>query len=291
MDSRLPKRMQSTVARWYAGARRDLPWRNTHDPYAVLVSEVMLQQTQVDRVIPKYRAFLKRWPTVKGLARARRGEVLRLWSGLGYNRRAVNLHRAAQVIARDFHGRVPSTVNALEQLPGLGHYTARAVATFAFRQREAFVDTNIRRILGRVVFSKHHPTVADDTTLLAVAEKLVPSRRPDLWHHALMDLGASVCRPVPDCAVCPLRSMCSSYPAILGRPQRRTQRRSAPFAGSDRYWRGEVIRQLLAGPISQRTLADRVPSLKGVRRKRLLATLERDGLVERRSGGRLSLPR
>lgn len=285
------KVIRQHLLRWYRKRGRDLPWRRTRDPYAILVSEVMLQQTQVDRVILKYRSFLKRWPTVRGLARAQRSEVIRFWSGLGYNRRAVHLHQAAQMIVSQHRGRVPRDVDALESLPGLGHYTARAVAAFAYRSREPFIDTNIRRILGRVFAGKHFAAIADDQHLLDIAGKFVPSQTPDLWHHALMDLGAMVCKPAPRCAECPLRLMCRSYPAILDHPQTRTPRRTEKFEDSDRYWRGYILR-VLARPhrgrgVGLAALHRELAGLPVLRLRKFLAALTRDGLVSQNQRSRV----
>ncbi|TMB73167.1 MAG: A/G-specific adenine glycosylase, partial [Chloroflexi bacterium] len=188
------------VSRWYSGQGRDLPWRRTRDPYAVLVSEVMLQQTQVSRVVPAYRAFLARFPTVRALARASLGDVLRAWRGLGYNRRARDLHRAAG----SSRGRLPTTVDGLDALPGIGAYTAGAVACFAHGRRVAFADTNVRRVLGRVFLGR----VATEREAVAIDRELLP-RDAARWHHALMDIGALFCRArSPRCDECPLAPAC-----------------------------------------------------------------------------------
>lgn len=276
---------------WYRKQGRALPWRRTRDPYRILVSEVMLQQTQVDRVVPYYQAWFRRWPTVHALARARRSAVIRAWSGLGYNRRAVNLHRAAQVIMNQYRGRFPTTIVDLETLPGVGAYTARAIAAFAFKQRVAFIDTNVRRVLGRVLLGKPFPGVADDVVLLPQLHKRVPPRTPDLWHHALMDLGATVCLPRPRCAVCPLRRVCRAYPGVLHarRPRRKP---SAAFRDSDRYWRGRIIRflsQMGRQGETRSSLAWHLRPLVSPRRVRLLSALVRDGLIVKRHG-RYRLP-
>ncbi len=247
----------------------------------------MLQQTQVERVIPKYRAFLKRWPTVRRLAAASRADVIRAWSGLGYNRRAVNLHRAAQAIVARHGGQIPRSVSGLKLLPGLGHYTSRAVAAFAFLSRDAFIDTNIRRILGRIFLNKHFPTVADDQRLLKIAATLVPSQTPDLWHHGLMDLGALICKPAPLCGICPLKTLCRSYPAILKQPQAKPRRLSVAFEGSDRFWRGIIVR-LLTNQNAGLTVQELhrqiqgVGSLSRLRFQNLLNALKREGLIGQR---------
>jgi len=273
-------RIRENLIRWYRREQRDLPWRKTKDPYRILVSEVMLQQTQVDRVIPKYRAFLRSFPTVRKLARARTASVIRAWSGLGYNRRAVNLQRAAQVIVRDHRGKIPNDVEALEAIPGIGPYTARAVTTFAMYRYQAFIDTNVRRIVGRVLRGKHYPTQEEEKQLLPDAERLVPPRRPAEWHHALMDLGAMVCKPKPKCNRCPLRNQCRSYPTIHEQPQRRMTKPTAKFEDSDRYWRGKILAALTSTTVSAPLLRKRLPSpISVLRLRKLLAVMEKDGLV------------
>jgi A/G-specific adenine glycosylase len=185
----------------YRRTARDLPWRRTHDPYAVLVSEVMLQQTQAARVTPAFDRFVVRFPTLAALAAAPLGAVLREWSGLGYNRRARDLHRIARLSPRG----LPTTVAELDALPGIGAYTAGAVACFAFRQRVPFADTNIKRVLGRFFLGR--PATENEAVALDAAA--MPKRSADLWHHALMDLGATICAPrAPRCRDCPLKSGC-----------------------------------------------------------------------------------
>jgi A/G-specific adenine glycosylase len=194
---------------WYRAYGRDLPWRHTRDPYAILVSEVMLQQTQVERVLPRYEAWLERWPTPESLAAATRADVIRAWQGLGYNRRAVNLHRAAQVIAGS------GWPEDLTTLPGVGGYTAAAVRRFAFDEPVLPVDTNVRRVQERARFG-FSPAAA----------------------HALMDLGATVCLArIPRCGVCPLASRCPSR----GR-RYEPLRKQSRFEGSFRQRRAHVLR-------------------------------------------------
>ncbi|MGH2450095.1 MAG: A/G-specific adenine glycosylase, partial [Candidatus Limnocylindria bacterium] len=189
--------MRPALLRWYGRRGRDLPWRRTRDPYAVLVSEVMLQQTQATRVVPAYERFLRRFPTLRALAAAPLGDVLRVWSGLGYNRRARDLHR----IARAAPDGLPADVEGLDALPGVGPYTAGAVACFAHGVPAAFADTNIRRVLGRVFLGR----TATGREAVALDRSLLPPGAADRWHHALMDLGATVCAArAPRCGDCPL---------------------------------------------------------------------------------------
>jgi A/G-specific adenine glycosylase len=221
---------------WFETQGRDLPWRRTRDPYAILVSEVMLQQTQVDRVVPRYLAWLERWPTVEALAAAPAGAVIRDWQGLGYNRRAVSLHRAAQRVAAD------GWPDDLTELPGVGRYTADAVARFAFDAEVLPIDTNVRRVQERTrtTFS---PACA----------------------HALMDLGATVCLArIPRCGICPLASRCPSR----GR-RYEPLRRQSPFEGSFRQRRALTLRLVAERPRGVGSLD--APAV---------AALARDGLVE-----------
>jgi len=230
---------------WYRANARDLPWRRTRDPYNILVSEVMLQQTQVDRVIPYYEAFLERFPTVEALASAPAAEVIRLWAGLGYNRRAVNLQRTAQAVVE--RGGWPSDPQGLRALPGIGPYTAGAVACFAFEQDVAFVDTNMRRVVHRLRFGPDLPApAAPDAAVLAVAERLVPPGNGWEWNQALIEFGALHCTArKPACVVCPLQRSCHAYPAIQSvvatLPRGVRKKREAPFEGSNRYYRGRVL--------------------------------------------------
>ncbi|HUG56290.1 MAG TPA: A/G-specific adenine glycosylase, partial [Candidatus Limnocylindrales bacterium] len=196
-------RVRSALLRWYGRRGRDLPWRRTRDPYAILVSEVMLQQTQVARVLTAYERFLRRFPTPRALAAAALGDVLREWSGLGYNRRARDLQRAARAAPDG----LPGDVAGLDALPGIGPYTAGAVACFAYGAPAAFADTNIRRVLGRVFLGR----TASLAEAVALDRSLLPRRAADRWHHALMDLGAACCRArAPRCGECPLRALCRS---------------------------------------------------------------------------------
>ena len=237
--------MEETLLAWFAAHARDLPWRHTRDPYRILVSEVMLQQTQVARVVPRYLAFLERWPTVEALSAARPAEVIREWQGLGYNRRALNLHRAARRIAAE------GWPEDLTELPGVGRYTADAVARFALDRPVLPVDTNVRRVLER--------TGADFGPASA---------------HALMDLGATVCLArVPRCDACPLADRCPSRGRRF-EPLRKQTR----FEGSFRQQRARALRLVAGGARPAEELEPKV-----------LASLAADGLVEV-SGRRVRLP-
>ena len=237
--------MEETLLAWFAAHARDLPWRHTRDPYRILVSEVMLQQTQVARVVPRYLAFLERWPTVEALSVARPAEVIREWQGLGYNRRALNLHRAARRIAAE------GWPEDLTELPGVGRYTADAVARFALDRPVLPVDTNVRRVLER--------TGADFGPASA---------------HALMDLGATICLArIPRCNACPLADRCPSRGRRF-EPLRKQTR----FEGSFRQQRARALRLVAGGARPAEELEPKV-----------LASLAADGLVEV-SGRRVRLP-
>jgi A/G-specific adenine glycosylase len=239
---------------WFAANARDLPWRRTRDPYRILVAEIMLQQTQVDRVIPKYLAFLDLFPTIQVLAEAPTAEVIRAWAGLGYNRRAVNLQRTAQTVLRDYGSTFPHDVAGLRALPGIGPYTAGAVACFAFEQPVAFLDTNIRRVLLRLTTAPSAPPPAD-ATLLDAWHAALPHDQAWAANQAIMELGALVCTArSPACPRCPLRAWCADYQGRVAEDQlvfatpapvrRIAERREAPYAGSNRWYRGRVVAAL-----------------------------------------------
>lgn len=263
-------RLQQALLAWYAAEGSNLPWRGGRDPYAVLVSEFMLQQTQRSRVIPKYQAFLERFPTIASLAAAPASAVIRAWSGLGYNRRALALHAIARQIAAN-GGALPVERSALGRLPGVGPYTAGAIACFGFGQDAAFVDTNIRRVLRRAFSGETHPE-ADAKRDEALAEAVLPAGRAYDWNSALMDLGARVCTArAPRCSACPLQRDCLARPRFQDAPtspedepalrkvaegaagyqrsdSKRTSsaRQTAPYAASDRYLRGRIVEVLRA---------------------------------------------
>jgi A/G-specific adenine glycosylase len=227
-------RVQAALVAWYRRQARDLPWRQTRDPYAILVSEVMLQQTQVDRVIPKWHAWLARFPTLADLASAPRSEAIRAWQGLGYNLRAVRLHAIATQAVAEFGGELPRSVEGLMQLKGIGRYTAGAVACFAFEQPVAMVDTNVRRVLSRVFG-------VEPSRVEAMAQSVVPAAEAYMWNQALMDLGASLCRTrQPLCLVCPLLGDCGGPRPSIVKPRPST----GEFRGSNRYYRGRILDEL-----------------------------------------------
>jgi A/G-specific adenine glycosylase len=270
--------VQTALLEWYAREARDLPWRRTRDPYAVLVAEVMLQQTQVDRVIPKYHAWLARFPTLRDLAAASRADAIRAWQGLGYNRRAVRLHEIACQAVAECEGELPRTVDGLLRLKGVGRYTAGAVACFAYEKPVAMVDTNVRRVLSRVFG-------VEPAGVEGMAESVIPEAAAWAWGQALMDLGATVCRASqPLCLICPLLQDCGGpLPSV------RQRTASAEFRSSNRYFRGRILdelRELPAGArLSKAALAERVGG-----RADLIDALARDGLVEIIAGDHVQLP-
>ncbi len=265
------------LAGWYGGHRRDLPWRGRTDPYEVLVAEVMLQQTQAPRVATRYEDFLARFPTAAALAEASLTEALAAWSGLGYNSRARRLREAAQRVVADGW---PRTVAGLRELPGVGPYTAAAVACFAFGAEVAAPDTNARRVLsrwrGEALGGRKLVEAAD-------AERAVAPVGAADWNQAIMDLGATVCTPrLPRCGECPVASWCTGPEGYVPpRPQPR-------FAGSDRQVRGALLRALLAGAEPTTAGLAAASGFPDDRVAAALGTLAKDGMVAGR-GGRWSI--
>jgi len=282
----------AAITRWYHDHARELPWRRPDaGAWAVLVSEFMLQQTPVARVLPAYAAWLERWPDPPALAAAPPADALRQWGRLGYPRRALRLHEAARIITGRHGGEVPASVADLRALPGVGAYTAAAVASFAFRQRHAVLDTNVRRVLARLYGGRELPGSAPTAAEIALAESLLPAE-PALaarWSVAVMELGALVCTAAaPRCPQCPVLAGCAWHRA--GRPASPARPRGQPYAGTDRQCRGRLLAVLRAAqePVPRETL-DRVwPD--AAQRDRALASLVTDGLAQARPGGRYALP-
>jgi A/G-specific adenine glycosylase len=233
--------VQSALVEWYEADHRDYPWRETDDPYEILVSEVMSQQTQLDRVVTAWRDFLDEWPTVEGLADAPRSDVVGFWTdhSLGYNNRAKYLHEAAGQVVEEFGGEWPRDPDGLSELMGVGPYTANAVASFAFNNGDAVVDTNVKRVLYRAF-----DVTDDDAAFEAAAQRLMPDGESDVWNNAIMELGGVACEKTPDCdgAQCPWREWCSAYQSgDFTAPDVPTQ---PEFEGSRRQFRGRVVNVL-----------------------------------------------
>jgi A/G-specific adenine glycosylase len=320
LDAALIQETRARVLEWFGEAGRDLPWRGTRDPYRVLVAEVLAQQTQAARAAAAWPRFLERFPGLEALAAAAPAEVLRAWQGLGYNRRALALHRTAQAVVE--RGGWPDTIEGLAALPGVGPYTARAVACFALGLQVAPVDTNVARVLARALTGSD-PAELGPAARQRLADQAMPPPstgappwaptdrgtplgspgppRPDpsgsawTWSSALMDVGALHCRPRPRCRGCPLAPSCRWRALGPAAPPARP-RAQAPFATSDRRWRGAVVRALAAAPdgMDPAALADAVDAAAAARPDgwfaSLLARLQSEGLVAAGPDGRLRLP-
>ncbi len=210
----LKNRFQQKLLRWYRKNARELPWRETSDPYSILVSEVMLQQTQVDRVVPKYLEFLSKYPTLQALAKARVKDVKKIWYPLGYNIRPIQLHTIARETVAQYGGHLPSSDEELQSFKGIGRYTSGAIRSFAFKQDVPILDTNVRRVVLRVFLGKPR-TKPSDTRMWALSEGLLPRGRTYDFNQALMDFGACICSAkIPGCLQCPMREFCKAYRKI-----------------------------------------------------------------------------
>jgi A/G-specific adenine glycosylase len=280
------------VVSWYAGHARDLPWRRPGtSPWDILVSEIMLQQTPVDRVRPAHAAWMARWPTPAALARATAADALRQWDRLGYPRRALWLHGIARALVSEHGGEVPDSAEVLATLPGIGPYTAAAVATFAFGQRHAVLDTNVRRVLARLVTGTARPPAAPSAAERRLAEALLPADEATAarWSVAVMELGALVCTAArPSCAACPVAPGCAWRAA--GKPPPPPGQAGQAYAGTDRQCRGALLAVLRSaeGPVLPAALD--VAWHDTGQRARALAALVADGLVTRRADGTFALP-
>jgi A/G-specific adenine glycosylase len=280
------------VLRWYEASARDLPWRQPGtSPWAILVSEIMLQQTPVARVLPAYAAWLARWPTPAALAADTPAEAVRQWDRLGYPRRAVRLHAIAQRLVSEHGGEVPSSADVLVTLPGIGPYTAAAVASFAFGQRHPVLDTNVRRVLCRLVAGAEFPGRSPSAAEWRLAESLLPAE-PGVaarWSVGVMELGALVCTAArPRCASCPLSHHCSWLGA--GSPRAAARPAGQRYEGTDRQCRGRLLAVLRGaeGPVAASQLEAVWPAL--AQRARALDGLVADGLVDALPDGTYALP-
>ncbi len=263
------QQFESTLLLWYATHKRDLPWRHTTEPYKILVSEVMLQQTQVSRVVEYYKRFLELFPTVEALAKALTSEIIQAWAGLGYNRRAVLLQKCAQaVVAR---GSFPKSPFELEQLPAIGPYTAAAVASFSRNYPAVVVDTNVRRVFSRLFCGVENADLKKVTNL---AKEFLPQHNSREWNNAVMEFGALICNKTPQCTSCPFAKHC---PALLkGFPQGIKKKTQTTFEGSRRQARGKILSLLREKSQTVTQLKKSIPR-KDV--QELLSGLEHDGLI------------
>ena len=289
-DAEKVEAVRSALIRWYGENARDLPWRRTRDPWRVLVSEVMLQQIQVKRAVPFYEAFVERFATPRALAEAPLAEAIRAWGDLGRYRRVVNLHRTVRILLEEFDGEVPSDPEELVKLPGIGPYTAGAVACFAFEEDAAFLDTNARRVLHRLFFGAEVPEpTAKEKQLLSLAEALVPRGRGWEWGQSVIEFGALRCTArKPTCEPCPLSALCAARPTIRAKLATlpRAERAARRYEGSNRYYRGRALAALREAPgegVTLRELGEGLregfgeedlPWLLGV-----VGSLDKDGLV------------
>ncbi|HVB25500.1 MAG TPA: A/G-specific adenine glycosylase [Ktedonobacteraceae bacterium] len=262
-------RVHASLLQWYAAEQRDLPWRCTDNPYHVLVSEIMLQQTQVERVLPKYAQFLTAFPTLTALAQAPTAAVIAAWVPLGYNRRAVSLQAIARQVLAEYTGHIPDSIDELLKLKGIGRYTAGAIACFAYHKQVATVDTNIRRVLHRVFLGLEHPeSKKQDAQMLTLAEQVLPQGEAYNWNQALMDLGATICTGAnPQCVRCPLQSTCRAFEEMSQHSlfpsgtvirqlrkvaEKRPGYQTQPFTSTNRYFRGRVVDILRSVPNEER---------------------------------------
>jgi A/G-specific adenine glycosylase len=280
----------TAVITWFNDHQRALPWRDPDvSPWGIVVSEFMLQQTQVDRVISKWLDWMQRWPTPDDLATAPTADVLRSWQGLGYPRRAMRLQACAQVIVNDFQGEVPSDEAELLAMPGIGHYTAAAICAFAFHQPTVVLDTNIRRVIQRAWSAQAMPTSHLTKPEVERASALVREHDGARWSAAVMELGAIVCTARnPKCDQCPLQRTCTWHAA--GKPENAPTRRKQPsFAGSDRQARGAILRAVSAGSIATPSAIEAAWA-DVLQREKAMTSLINDGLVIRVARG-YSLPK
>jgi len=290
---------------WYAAEQRELPWRATDDPYAILVSEMMLQQTQVDRVLPKFQQFLATFPTLAALAAAPTADVISAWVPLGYNMRAVRLQSIARQVIAAYDGCIPDSIEELLKLKGIGRYTAGAIACFAYRKQVATVDTNIRRVLHRIFLGLEYPAPRlNDSQLLTLAEQVLPPGEAYNWNQALMDIGATICNSNnPQCTRCPVQESCKAFaelgqyslfpagdifPQLRKVAEKKAGYQTRPFTSTNRYFRGRIVDLLRTVPAGQRMTLDALgPKIKAgfcaddlPWLQKIVAGLAKDGLLD-----------
>lgn len=278
--------------RWYrSNGRHHLAWRTTRDPYAILVSEVMLQQTQVPRVVEPYRNWMARWPTLAELANARDAEVIKAWSSLGYNRRALNLLRTARTVS-SHGGQITDDVRALRALPGIGEYTAAAVRSFAFGSRVVVIDTNVGRVIARANLGAFVTSEVPPAEIRAAAERVLPAAGAREHNLALMDLGAIVCRARnPDCICCPLATLCRWNVEGQVRTHVPNRKANVRFAESSRFARGRIVALLRDAPrLTEDDIRDGLTETHRSGLHGYLQALAKEGLIEAGPEGAWQLP-
>jgi len=279
--------LEKPITQWFAINKRELPWRAT-TPWGVMVSEFMLQQTPVARVLPKWIEWMERWPTPAELSKATPAQVITAWGRLGYPRRALRLHESAKIIARDFENEVPDSEEVLRSLPGIGDYTAAAISAFAFGANTLVMDVNIRRVLVRVLDGKEHPTSSPTVRERESRLAILPRRNANNWAAATMELGALICTSKnPSCNDCPIISQCKWRKN--GYPQSELVRKSQDWHGTDRKCRGTIVQALRENEsLTVSAIKKLWPDESQV--EKALETLLADNLIEEHSRSRFRLP-
>ncbi|MFN7161275.1 MAG: A/G-specific adenine glycosylase [Candidatus Gracilibacteria bacterium] len=289
---------QKRLLDWYKQNGRDLPWRKTNDPYKILISEVMLQQTQVDRVMPKYFEFLEKFPTIEDLASASNGDVLRIWSGLGYNSRALRLKAVAEEAVSVYAGKLPDNREKLKALKGIGDYTSGAILAFAYHKPVSFIDTNIKRLVHRVfVGLELQGWRKTDKEMVKVVDEVCDFEHAYEYHQALMDLGATICKATKlHCHICPMKEICDAYaeikenPLVVAEKRVSYKKQGTPFKESKRYIRGGVVEYLRinAEGAGFKELYDLVNEnlreMNETELKTILGDLTREGMIKEEGG-------
>ena len=279
---------EKEITSWFKKNKRDLPWRKT-DAWGVLVSEFMLQQTPVNRVLPVYESWMKRWPTAASLAKATPAEVITAWGRLGYPRRALRLHECAKEITHNFKGKIPESEAELRALPGIGEYTAAAITAFAFEKRSLVLDINIRRLFARLFDGVETPTQSATKVEKSRYEELIPKKDPHVWAAATMELGAVICTSQsPKCGICPVAHVCTWR--SLDYPKSDVVKRRQSWHGTDRQCRGTIVQALRENEVLTKSQITQLWDVPSQLEKALLTLLD-DGLIESRGKNKFSLPR
>lgn len=279
---------EKEIINWFKKNKRDLPWRKT-DAWGVLVSEFMLQQTPVNRVLPIYIEWMKRWPTAAALAKATPAEVITAWGRLGYPRRALRLHECAKAITHKLNGQIPREEAELRALPGIGEYTAAAIAAFAFEERSLVLDINIRRLFARLIDGIQTPAASATKAEKSRYEELIPKKDPHLWAAATMELGAVICTSQsPKCGICPVANECVWR--SLDYPKSEVVKRQQTWHGTDRQCRGTIVQALRENEVLTKNQISQLWDVPSQLEKALLTLLD-DGLIESRGKNKFSLPR